>query len=717
MPKRFKWFPRTLVAQILLVFLIGSLLPLILLGLLNGQTTRSHFETFSRSQMQVTESNYIDLYESYLTEQVNAIDAEMSKFEASVLSVQSLAEDIFSHPERYKPEEISLTQRSDGHWYKATGTVEERGYQSLSSLSMNAKLLRELRLSTLLDFSFHSEAERNPSILAMYYIHPDNAYNYYASSKEVLGDDHAVPLPDLSGLPYYQDALSIRPGEHRVAWTKPYRDETSNDIYMVTATAPVYDNSGKLRGVVAADVSIHDFVQNILNAQFDDADALAVLLDTNRQLITAQRQGEIEYVRLRVSEAPNRDASVHYTEYANGQRSQMLFTKIVPSTGWTLAYIIPKEKLLREVAGSSAELTRHANGLLLKQNVLITLLAAGICSLLAFFLWRRISRPIQSLSGAFIDLGNGDFSVAVKDNGTQEFQQLLRTFNRMSGRIGELLEQQVKLKEELEVTVHDRTMTLKDTNEELRRRIEELTRLEGWRRKWISHISHDLKTPAAVAKGYIEAILSRKAKQEQQERYLRKIDERIETISELVRGLNDLSLLETKQIVPNYKRSRADELFGKLLQKWADPLALEGRQFSACFSATALASGEAAASASEALVSVDEHLLGSVIDNLMSNAIKYSPEDTRITASSETDGEMAVLRIRDEGIGIPAEALPFIFDSFYRVDASRNSKIAGSGLGLAIVREIMLMHGGKIEVAVNEDRGCTFSISLPLELA
>ncbi|MDI4649056.1 sensor histidine kinase [Cohnella hashimotonis] len=700
--KRYKQFPRTLVAQILLVFLVGSLCPLISLGLLNEQTTHSHFSAFSQSQMRLTEKQYIDLYESYLAEQVNAIDSDIRKVEVSVLSLQSMAETIFSHPERYRPEAPHLLKHGKGYWYTPTAPVEGNGYQSLSSLSMDETILRDLSLSTLLSPLFRSESERNPNILAIYYIHPENGYNYYSATDVVLNDGEAAAWADLSDLPYYQDALSIPRGERRVAWTQPYRDATSNDIYMFTATAPVYDDQGRLRGAVAADVSVQDFVQNIVDAQFNDKEAFAILLDSERHLIAAQRQGEAEYERMRATGLVQWNESTRYAEYPDGEETRMLFTKTVPSTGWTLAYLIPKEKLLREFASSSAELTARTNGKLLRQNVLITLSAAAICTLLALFLWRRIAKPIRSLSGAFADLGNGDFSVTIKDNGTQEFHQLLRTFNRMSGRIRELLNQQVKLTEELEVKVQDRTAELKIANEELEQRIEELTRLESWRRRWISHISHDLKTPAAVAKGYIEAILSRKTDDAQAERYLFKIDERIETISSLVNNLNDLSLLETKQVQPNLALVQADALFGKLLRKWADPLSLEGRRL------------QLRLNAAEAAIRADEHLLGSVIDNLMSNAIKYSPEGTRISVSSDIDGEKAVLRFADEGIGIPKEALPFIFDSFYRVDASRNSRIPGSGLGLAIAKEIMLMHEGTIDVEMNEVRGCTFLISLPI---
>lgn len=395
---KLKWsnlLPRTLVSQMLLIILASSLIPLIVLGLLNGQTTRAHFEAFSRSQLQLIERQYIDLYESYLTEQVNVIDAEMRKVESAVLSVQAQAETIYTHPERYMTEAPPFTQRKNGYWYTRMTPVDGVGYQNLSSATMNTDISRDLSLSTWLNPSFRSESDRNPNILGMYFIHPMNAYNYYTSTAKTLGGNNSTPFPTLSSLPYYRDALGIQPGEHRVAWTKPYHDVSSNNIYMFTATAPVYESNSHLKGVVAADISIQDFVENIVDEKFNDAKAFAMLLDTDRNLIATQQRGEEAYARMAANGIPDWDPSARYIEYLNGEQTEMLFMKSVPSTGWTLAYVIPKEELLREFTDSSAELSRRTNEKLIQQNVWITLFTAMICILLTLLLGRRIMRPIQ----------------------------------------------------------------------------------------------------------------------------------------------------------------------------------------------------------------------------------------------------------------------------------------------------------------------------------
>lgn len=694
---------RTLAAQILLFMLLGSLLPLIILGVLNGQTARTHFNLYSESQLGLTEAQYIELYETYLKEQVNVINAELQKIENAVEDIQAVSEAVFSESDNDLVVPVQFNEIKNGLYLRFV-PLEGQSFQQLYSVQDSEEIKKDLSKSMSLDPIFASEMKRNPNILAIYYIHPKGAFNYFSSTMKVINTRDNINWGDLSveNLPYYQDALTIKPNEHKVVWSKPYEDVASNDIYMFTASAPIYDREGQLRGVVAADVSITDFVQNILNVQFNDEFAYAFLLGKDHRLITIQNRGQTDFTRLSLNLSTSWDGIDGYTELKANDQTKMLFTKIVPSTGWMLAYVIPKEHLLSAVTKSSRELTNQTNQHLIKQNILITLAAVVICILLSIFLWRKISRPIQSLKNAFIDVGNGNFSVSIHGSPFHEFDHLSKTFNRMSERIGELMGAQIQLNEELEGKVKERTLALSDLNEELQLRIEELIRIEGWRKKWISHISHDLKTPSTVAQGYIDAILDGKIPADQSEHYLVKIEQRIQTITALVKDLNDLSLLETGQIKPILKPIDVDDFFEALMYKWSDPLTWRDMIL-------VREPGQ-----SDATIQADEHLVGRVVDNLVSNAMKYSPRQSRIVWSIRESNGFVYLAIKDEGIGIPEEAIPYIFDSFYRVDSSRNSRIPGSGLGLSIAREIMLLHGGTIEVFNNPDAGCTFVAGFPI---
>ena len=106
--------------------------------------------------------------------------------------------------------------------------------------------------------------------------------------------------------------------------------------------------------------------------------------------------------------------------------------------------------------------------------------------------------------------------------------------------------------------------------------------------------------------------------------------------------------------------------------------------------------------------------LKQVIVNLVDNAIKYTPQNGRITVGLETHIEQAVLTVVDTGIGIPAESLPFVFDRFYRADKARSRASGGTGLGLAIVKAICTAHNGTVSVESEENQGSTFRVLLPL---
>ena len=114
-------------------------------------------------------------------------------------------------------------------------------------------------------------------------------------------------------------------------------------------------------------------------------------------------------------------------------------------------------------------------------------------------------------------------------------------------------------------------------------------------------------------------------------------------------------------------------------------------------------------------VDCDPVRIGQAIENLVSNAVKYSPESGRIEVSLSAKGDRVVLTVRDEGIGIPEAKIPLIFERFYRVEEGSKT-VKGTGLGLFITREIVRMHGGTIRVESAPGEGSTFIVELPTRL-
>ena len=114
-------------------------------------------------------------------------------------------------------------------------------------------------------------------------------------------------------------------------------------------------------------------------------------------------------------------------------------------------------------------------------------------------------------------------------------------------------------------------------------------------------------------------------------------------------------------------------------------------------------------------VDIDQDKVTQVIDNIMNNALKYSPDGGTITCRLMETHNSVVLSITDEGMGIPRKDLQHIFERFYRVDKARARSMGGTGLGLAISREVLMLHGGRIWATSVENKGSTFFISLPYE--
>lgn len=724
--------PRTFAIQMLAAMLAVSLIPLLLLSAVAGQTVNTQLEHFNELNTAFTEKNFISMYEANLQEQVRAIDTELRLVEDAVLLAKAMAESIFA--QEGHAEVTPLTFIYDARMQRFTEkNGDGKGVISIRTANRaktpTAEQAYDLALSKGLFPLFQSESARKPNIVSMYYIHPRSGSFYYPEYTGPGAQETPKPILPLTSYSFYTDALSVRPKHNRVAWTKPYLDITPRG-WMFTATAPVYDERRVLRGVVAADVTIDRFVNHVLDTRFGDEDGFALLLDRDREVIAAQQHGDKQLPQLDLAELFSDDTLNSYRRMKLGDVQKVVFSRSIPTTDWILGYMIPEGKLLEPIHSASEALSEQTEKKLVMQLSLLGLLAVCLSILLAFYLRSKVSRPVKMLADAFAEMGEGQFAAApLHDTRTLEFNRLLHAFNRMSLRIRELMEEQSGLNQRLEQKVELRTEELRDMNNELERRVKELLRLERWRKELFMNISHDLKTPITLIRGYIEAINDGTIPAAETGRYLRRIYEDIQTINQFVRNLSELSLLETRQLGAAFTLIDADAFFAESARKWDAFMKLEGRPFTAGLRGglsgiEVLEPSPGFASPVRSLIYGDAHLIGRVIDNLIDNAIKYSGQGCPITFEYELiGGHTAAFRVIDCGGGIPEEDLPYVFNSFYRVDKSRNSGIPGSGLGLSIAKEIVDMHGGSLSVRRGEHMsdgqgpGCIFKLTLPLASA
>jgi two-component system phosphate regulon sensor histidine kinase PhoR len=234
--------------------------------------------------------------------------------------------------------------------------------------------------------------------------------------------------------------------------------------------------------------------------------------------------------------------------------------------------------------------------------------------------------------------------------------------------------------------------------------VTELRRLERMRQDFVANASHELKTPLASIKAYTETLLDWALHDETvSSRFLQGIDEQVERLNQLILDLLSLARNESGQ--EPFQHSPLHLI--PVLEACVD--AHRGRAESKNLSLTFVPQGLDPA----ALVLADEEAVRQIVDNLIDNAIKYTPDGGAVSVSCFGDHDEACIEVADTGIGIPRDDLPRIFERFYRVDKARSRELGGTGLGLSIVKHLMQSIGGQIDVASRVGSGSKFTVHIP----
>jgi len=224
------------------------------------------------------------------------------------------------------------------------------------------------------------------------------------------------------------------------------------------------------------------------------------------------------------------------------------------------------------------------------------------------------------------------------------------------------------------------------------------------RRDLIANVSHDLRTPLASLRGYLETLLIMEDSLPVAKRrsYLEIAARQSEHLATLVEELFELARLDFKGLQLNHESLHLGELACDVLQKFQ--LAADKKQVNL----------KVEAPERIPFVRADLSLVERVLENLIGNALKHTPAGGSVSVSVTPNSDWVVARVADTGCGIPEEEIPYIFDRFYRVDKSRNTASGGDGLGLAITKRIMKLHDSEITVESTPMVGTCFSFSLPV---
>ena len=302
-------------------------------------------------------------------------------------------------------------------------------------------------------------------------------------------------------------------------------------------------------------------------------------------------------------------------------------------------------------ANSKTQVKLIARDLLFTATVILVFTALSI----GLWIYRSIATPLVKLKKATQNIKEGNLDFVLDVEGNDEFSELCQDFEEMRKRLRESAEEKIILDKE---------------NKEL-----------------ISNISHDLKTPITAVKGYVEGIMDGVADTpEKMDRYVRTIYNKTNEMDHLINELTFYSKIDTNRIPYTFSKLNVEDYFSYCAEELG--LEMETRGIELVY-ANYVEKG--------VQVIADGEQIRRVIHNIVSNAIKYMEKPRGIIQLRVKDvGDFIQVEIEDNGKGIAAKDLPYIFDRFYRTDVSRNSSKGGSGIGLSIVKKIMEDHGGKV---------------------
>lgn len=273
---------------------------------------------------------------------------------------------------------------------------------------------------------------------------------------------------------------------------------------------------------------------------------------------------------------------------------------------------------------------------------------------------KRLYKPIKEIEEAAKKVSDGDYSIKVKVNSRDEIGNLAAAFNEMANSI-----------------------YLEETK----------------KREFIENVSHELRTPLSYVTGYTQAILDDVVKGEDQHKYLTLILSESNRLEKLVTNLMDLAKMNNEKLV-----NQVPIAFAQFLEDFFEQYSLKMKERGFPLSLTL---------DPDSIIIADESQLKQILNNVLDNAMNYSPVGGVIRVQLTNEREQVILKITDSGIGIPKEDIPHVMDRFYRVNKARSRFDGGTGLGLAIVKQMVVLQKGTVTIESEAGKGTTVRLSFP----
>jgi len=321
-----------------------------------------------------------------------------------------------------------------------------------------------------------------------------------------------------------------------------------------------------------------------------------------------------------------------------------------------VGYLVPESGLL-----DLSELIREELSAALSGSLLPTALVSGAAALLlAVILAAFLMRPIRQLTHAADQVAAGDLSQRVPATSRDEIGQLATTFNQMA---------------------------------------DSLQRAQKSRQAMTADIAHELRTPLSVQRANLEALQDGIYPLTQEN--LAPIIQQNRLLTKLVNDLRTLALADAGALEMERVQTDLTKLIARICSDFEPAFAEAGIKLSFT------------PEAGIPLLNLDPARINQVINNLLQNSLRHTPKGGRVEVKLDREPGTTVIRIRDTGEGIPEEALPLLFERFYRSDQARSRDTGGTGLGLTIARQLVEAHHGSLTAANHPDGGAVFEIRLP----
>ncbi|WP_243096877.1 sensor histidine kinase [Thermohalobacter berrensis] len=296
---------------------------------------------------------------------------------------------------------------------------------------------------------------------------------------------------------------------------------------------------------------------------------------------------------------------------------------------------------------------------------LIGILTTFIIGIISYFVADFLSKPLEKFTQAIKEMAQGKLGKKVRITTNDEFKQLGSAFNIMSTKLDQVDKQ---------------------------------------RKDFVANVSHELRTPLSSIKLLSESLIHQNEDDiSVYKDFLKNIDSEIDRLNNIIDDLLTLVDLDKAKLNLEYKTTYINYLLENIisnLMPLADKKDIDLKLIEK----------------EKIQIKIDQNKIQQAIINIIHNAIKYTPEGGKVEVTLYTKNRYTIIKVKDNGIGIPKESLPNIFERFYRVDKARSRNTGGTGLGLSIAYQIVTLHQGAIEVESEVGKGSTFYIKIPNDI-